>query len=104
MNSLKIAWTTVSNERIAEDIAEQIITQNLAACVQIEGPIKSFYKWKDKLHYEDEYRLWIKFIINKENNLLDFIKKNHPYETPQWIVVNADEVESAYLKWAEGEK
>jgi periplasmic divalent cation tolerance protein len=71
-----------------------------AACVQIDGPISSVYQWKGKVETTSEFRLLVKFIPAKGHALQEWLLKHHPYETPEWVVMRAEEVAEKYLSWA----
>lgn len=100
MASFYIAWTTLPSEEAATTLAQALIDQQLAACVQLEGPITSFYRWDKKSQKDIEYRLTIKFPEGHAQDIQEFVLENHPYEVPQWIVIQADAVSPSYLKWA----
>jgi len=94
-----VAWTTVARKAEAEALATAVVEQGLAACVQIEGPILSFYRWKGQLERSEEYRLSLKCCVDQLPALEGYILAHHPYETPEWIVVRADRVGEKYLSW-----
>ncbi len=96
---MKIGWTTTSSIEDAERLARESVDQKLAACVQIEGPIRSVYIWEGKLTQEEEYRVSFKFIEQNTEKLETWLFANHPYAVPQWLTVNADRVHPGYLKW-----
>ena len=54
--------TTTDSQAVAEAIANELISNKLAACVQIDGPIKSVYVWEDQLESSQELRA-----INQNN-------------------------------------
>jgi len=94
-----VAWTTVAGRAEAEGLATAVVEQGLAACVQIEGPILSFYRWKGQWERSEEYRLSLKCGVDQLSALEGYILAHHPYETPEWIVVRADRVGEKYLSW-----
>ena len=96
-----IAWTTVATPAEAERLAGEIVERRLAACVQIEGPIRSYFLWDGKQENIDEFRLCLKFLPAQSEGLEAYVMANHPYETPEWIVVRAESVGGKYLSWAE---
>ena len=96
-----IAWTTVASRADAERIAADIIARNLAACVQIDGPVTSLYRWHGKTEQSQEFRLWFKALDGRLEPLEKHVLATHPYDTPQWIVVGAAHVGEKYLSWAE---
>ncbi len=97
---LMIGWTTVVTRAQADALARDIIAQNLAACVQIEGPIISHYRWNGKEEETAEFRLCLKFLSEREPALSNWLLRHHPYETPEWITVRAENVSEKYLSWA----
>jgi Uncharacterized protein involved in tolerance to divalent cations len=97
---LLVAWTTVGSREAAEALARDTIVQNLAACVQIDGPVISHYRWQNQLERSEEFRLCLKFLPTQRVPLENFIRDHHPYDTPEWIVVPAVSVGEKYLSWA----
>jgi|GEM_PF-473753 periplasmic divalent cation tolerance protein len=97
---LMIGWTTVETREQAETLARGLIEQKLAACVQIEGPITSVYRWKGRLETATEFRLCVKFLPEQQTALAAWIAAHHPYETPEWIAVRSEIVAEKYLSWA----
>lgn len=96
-----IGWTTVETREQAEAIAAGLVEERLAACVQVEGPIRSHYRWEGKMEVTEEYRLAIKFIPLRHLELEAWLFSRHPYDTPQWLVVRAEHVAEKYLSWAQ---
>jgi Uncharacterized protein involved in tolerance to divalent cations len=97
---LLLAWTTVATADDADKLARDAIAQNLAACVQIDGPIVSHYRWQNQLERSEEFRLTFKLLPDQRAPLEVFIRDHHPYDTPEWIVVPAASVGEKYLSWA----
>jgi periplasmic divalent cation tolerance protein len=97
---LMIAWTTVASRADAERIAGAAVSSGLAACVQIDGPVRSLYRWEGKLETSDEFRLTFKCMPGQLPALEKHVLGTHPYDTPEWIVVEAAAVGEKYLSWA----
>lgn len=95
-----IGWTTVDSEAVAESLARGMIEQKLATCVQVDNVVQSIYRWKGAVQSEREWRLMVKFTAGQSDSLSAYIRANHPYEVPEWIVVRADQVTPDYLRWA----
>jgi periplasmic divalent cation tolerance protein len=95
-----IAWTTVATPADAERLATAVVERRLAACVQVEGPIRSFYMWEGRSGHTDEFRLCLKYLPETAEALETYVMANHPYDTPEWIVVPAERVAEKYLSWA----
>ena len=103
MSELLIGWTTCDNPDVAERLAEELIERNLAACVQIDDNVHSVFKWKDETRNNTECRLCVKFRADRLEQINNFMKVNHPYENPEWVVIRPQYVSEKYLNWATGE-
>ena len=96
-----IAWTTTETRPQAEKLARLAVDRDLAACVQIEGPITSFYRWEGSVEEASEFRLTFKVVRKNALALKALVHRNHPYETPQWTVADLADVGEKYRQWAE---
>ncbi|MEZ6086960.1 MAG: divalent-cation tolerance protein CutA [Pirellulaceae bacterium] len=94
----QILTTTATREESAK-IAEALIDKQLAACVQIDGPIESIYRWRGAIQREQEWRLRIKTTSDCREAAKRLVFEMHPYEQPQWIVVRIDQLDDGYQRW-----
>lgn len=101
---MKIAWTTVGSAHAAEELARDVVERGLAVCVQVEGPVRSLYRWKGRLEQAEEHRLCLKCRDEDAAALEAAVLARHPYDTPEWIVVGAERVGEKYLSWARGSR
>lgn len=97
---LLVGWTTVGNREDAGRLARGLVETGLAACVQIDGPLSSHYVWQGQVETAEEFRLTVKFIPARASAVETWLKAQHPYDTPEWIVVRAEYVTEKYLSWA----
>ena len=95
-----VAWTTVALRKDANKLAASTVKAGLAVCVQVDGPISSHYRWKGKLHRDEEFRLSFKCLPDNIVALERHVLEHHPYDTPEWIVMKAEHVGEKYLSWA----
>ncbi len=98
----RIVLVTCASLQEAETIAETIVTDQLAACVNLLGahsPIRSFYKWEGKLQKDEEHLLLIKTRLTLLEALFAKIKTLHSYSTPEFITVSVAEASAQYLQW-----
>ena len=93
-----IVLTTTSHEAHADELAKKIVSEKLAACVQIQQ-IKSYYMWKGESCISPEYLLFIKTRAALFQDLEAFIRKHHTYETPEIIQIPITAGFSGYLHW-----
>jgi periplasmic divalent cation tolerance protein len=95
-----VACTTVARREDADRLAASAVTQRLAACVQIDGPVTSHFVWEGRQSAEQEFRLSFKVVPEGLAALERHVLKEHPYDTPEWIVLRAEHVGEKYLSWA----
>ena len=99
---LGIAWTTLPSREEADRLAADAVAAGLAACAQVEGPLRSHYTWEGRAHAEDEFRVTFKFAAAKGRDLETWVHARHPYALPQWLGVQVDFASPAYRAWVLG--
>lgn len=97
---LRIGLTTCDNEDVADRLALNMVERGLAACVKIDPNVRSIYKYDGEIEDHSEIRLMVKFPARNAEALESFIKANHAYEVPEWIVLRPEHVSQKYLDWA----
>ena len=97
---IQVSTTTETKEE-AQKIAQYLVEQGLAACVQITGPIASTYRWKGKVENAQEWLCLIKTREDFFGKVEAAIKKSHSYETPEIIAVPIIKGSKEYLSWFE---
>jgi periplasmic divalent cation tolerance protein len=91
--------TTVDHKADAEKMAKILVEKHLAACVQILGPLTSFYRWQGKLDSAQEYLCLIKSRDDLFAELEATIKSIHPYEVPEILATPISRSGKDYLNW-----
>ena len=94
-----IALTTCPNNDVATNLAEAIVQQQLAACVNIIPNLQSVYQWQGKIENDSESLLILKSKQQKLQKLESFVLEHHPYEVPEFITLNIESGSQAYLEW-----
>src|SRR6476659_2778500 len=94
-----VVLTTAPNVWEAESLAEKIVAEKLAACVQILPEMTSYYFWEGAVQKEGEHLLLIKTLENKMEALEQFIQDNHSYDVPEVVALDAADVSGPYLTW-----
>ena len=95
--------TTVGNKADAEKIAGSLVAEKLAACVQILGPLTSYFHWQGKLDTAGEYLCLIKSRNDLFTELETAIKDIHPYEIPEILAIPVVKGGKEYLDWMAAE-
>ncbi len=93
-----LVLSTFSDLATAETCARHLVEHRSAACVQIDGPIRSVYQWNGNLEADEEIRLLIKTSPESLNKCVIALRENHPYELPEIVVLHAHASE-AYASW-----
>ncbi|MBI1747135.1 MAG: divalent-cation tolerance protein CutA [Acidobacteria bacterium] len=99
MTDYIIALTTANSQELAQAIATNLVTQALAACVNIIPNITSVYKWKGDVCVDQEWLLLIKTRAKCFAALSEQIKAQHTYEVPEVIALPILAADMDYLKW-----
>lgn len=98
-NTAIIVTTTSDRLESLEQIAKDSVSQKLAACCQILGPITSHYTWEGKLETSTEWQCQLKTTIDVYERLETLIRKLHHYDEPEIIYVRIDGGSDSYLNW-----
>ena len=103
MTDLCIVYCTTDSRQNAETIANQLLTQHLAACVQIIPGMTSVYRWDNQVMQDQEFQILIKTHQHKLAEAEQLVTALHNYDVPQWIAVPACAAREAYDSWVEQE-
>jgi periplasmic divalent cation tolerance protein len=95
-----VVLVTCGSRREAGRIARAAVTRRLAACVNIiETPVRSVYRWKDKIEQTREFLLVIKSSRKRLAALGAEIERLHSYDTPEIIALPIVGGTRQYLAW-----
>jgi periplasmic divalent cation tolerance protein len=92
---------TCPDQATAQTIANQLVDQALAACVNILPGLTSIYQWRGKRETAQEHLLLIKTTDEAYKTLEQAITELHPYELPEVIAVPITQGLNGYLQWIE---
>ncbi len=90
--------TTFPDREAAETCARRLVAARLAACVQIDGPVASVYRWQGQVEQSVEWRCTCKTTTEGLSACVAAIRSAHPYELPQ-VLVAAVEATADYAAW-----
>ncbi len=97
-----LVLSTFGDQATAETCAQYLVKHRHAACVQIDGPIRSVYQWKGEIEADDEFRLLVKTSSQALDECVATLQKQHPYDLPEIVVLNAS-ASTAYACWVSGQ-
>ncbi len=98
-DSVLIAFTHVPDEAIARAIAQALVDEKLAACVNILAPCTSIYRWEGEVECAQEWPLVIKTTRNRFAALQARLRDLHPYELPDLMACTPTAVLPDYAAW-----
>ena len=94
-----LVLSNAPDEAVATHIADALVSEGLAACVNIGAPVQSVYRWQGVVEKASEIPLTIKTTASKQANLIERLIALHPYDVPEAIVVPIIGGYAPYLNW-----
>ncbi len=94
-----LVLTNLPDRAAAERLAEALIAQRVAACVNILAPCRSVYRWREAVQHDEEHPMLIKTSAERYPALEAAIRAGHPYELPEIVAVPVERGLPAYLDW-----
>ncbi|MFO7640758.1 MAG: divalent-cation tolerance protein CutA [Candidatus Competibacteraceae bacterium] len=90
---------TCPDQATAERIAEVVVEERLAACVNLVPGLTSVYRWEGQIQRDAELLLLIKTRAAIYPLLEARLHELHPYQTPEIIALPIQTGSAAYLDW-----
>jgi periplasmic divalent cation tolerance protein len=97
-----IVLTTVP-KNAADELAARLVGERLAACVNVHAPMTSTYRWRGAIEQEEECQLVVKTSGKRLVELERRLHELHPYELPEFIVIQASAASAVYGSWVKDE-
>ena len=94
-----IVLTTLGAQADAAAFARVLVDERLAACVNILPAMTSVYRWKGAIEEDREQQLVIKTTSDRIAALEARFHELHPYDVPEFLVINVTGGSPAYLEW-----
>jgi periplasmic divalent cation tolerance protein len=98
-----LVMSNLPDEDSAKRLAEYLVSNSLAACVNIQGACQSVYRWQGKVERANEVPVFIKTTAAHYPELETAIRQLHPYDVPEIIAIPIAEGLPAYLQWLRAE-
>ncbi len=95
----QLIFCTCPDRECAETLANTLVDEHLAACVNLLPNILSIYHWKGQRETTEEVLLLIKTHSGVYPILERRLRQLHPYELPEIIAVPVENGLPAYLDW-----
>ena len=98
-----LIFTNLPDEASAQALATALVSERLAACVNILAPCRSTYRWQGAIENAQETPVLIKTTESRYAALEAAIRARHPYELPEIIAVPVAHGLPDYLSWVAAE-
>ena len=94
-----VCLSTCPDTETARSLAEALVAESLAACVNQVPGVVSTYAWQGRMHSDPEVLLVIKTTAGHFEALRQRLVALHPYEVPELIALPVVDGHAPYLDW-----
>jgi periplasmic divalent cation tolerance protein len=98
-----VVFVTAPSPEIAANLAKTLVTEKLAACVNIVPGLRSIYAWEGKVCDEQEVLCVLKTRRALFTAVRERVTALHPYQVPEIIALPLVEGSAPYLAWLHDE-
>lgn len=95
----RIVFVMAADEDESARIAQALVQEKLAACVNVVGPVQSTYRWRGAIETAREYMLVIKAAMRDFAKLERRVRELHSYEVPEIIAIPLAAGSKPYVAW-----
>ena len=99
----RVVLVTAPNLKTARHLARAALRQRLAACANVIPGLESHYWWRGKIESSREVLLLFKTRAACLRKLEQLILAEHPYDTPEFVVLQLTAGSERYLAWLKQE-
>lgn len=94
-----VVLVTVGTRDEGDRLAQAVVEERLAACVNVVGPIVSIYHWQGQVQRDDEILLVIKTQRRRFEQLAARLSALHSYDNPEIVALPIVAGATPYLAW-----
>lgn len=102
METVRVVYISIPSDE-ADQMARELVTNRLAACVNVIPSIASYFWWENEVQTDDEALLVVKTTEDRFDELLAYVRENHPYELPEVIAMPLANAFGDYVDWVKQE-
>lgn len=103
MDDVIVVFTNLPDRAAAQKLAQELVAQKLAACVNVLAECASVYRWQGKVESATEVPVLIKTRAGRYAEVENAIRRLHPYELPEIVAVPVVRGFGEYLEWVANE-
>lgn len=94
-----VIFITCANNKEAGVIADALIKNKAAACVNVVGRVESVFWWEGRVDRSREVLLVVKSSKSKWNKIIKIVRSLHSYKVPEIIALPVIAGHKPYLEW-----
>ncbi len=102
METIRVVYIAIPPEE-ADRMSRDLVSKRLAACVNVVPRVTSYFWWEDEVQADDEALLVVKTTEARFDELLAYVRENHPYELPEVIAMPLANAFGDYVDWVKQE-
>jgi periplasmic divalent cation tolerance protein len=99
MSEQLVVLITAGSQDEAERLAHSLVTEMLAACVNIVPGVISVYRWEAEVQRDEEWLLIAKTEREALDNLVQRVQVLHSYDVPEIIALPLVGGSEVYRRW-----
>lgn len=99
MTNIVVVLTTVPHDFVVSDFAHALVFEGHAACVSVFPAMTSTYRWEGKIETAREQQVLIKTTADRIDGLEAAVRRLHPYDVPEFLVLPVAGGSDAYVTW-----
>lgn len=92
-------FITCPSDSVAKTLSYGLVEKKLAACVNIIPKVLSIYHWNGSVQEDSEVLMMVKTKKSYVSQIIQYMKKGHPYDVPEVISLTIQEGNKDYLEW-----
>ncbi len=96
---IRIVFSTIDDVEKAHELAAGLVSEKLAACVNIVPGIASVYHWRGTVEKAVENLMMIKTSEGRLEALMNRLEELHPYDVPEIVAIPVETGSPDYLRW-----
>lgn len=102
-DDIRIAYVTCPDPGTGETIADKLVDERLAACVNVVPGLRSVYRWRGSIEIDEEVLLLAKTTAARFEALRERVSELHPDEVPEIVATPVVQGLDSYLQWVRDE-
>ena len=94
-----VVFSTFPSPDKAAEVARILVSEQLCACVNLVGPVRSIYRWQGAVQTAEETAAIFKTTHDSADALVTRIAGLHSYEVPCIVTWPIDKIIGSYAQW-----